>query len=135
MTLPKIPRNQTMPSPETIRATVHTYIELMCKSDIDGIMALYANDATAEDPVGGDPVEGIEALRQFYAFAAPALQIELQGPICVAGNECAFPLLAQLTLGDTVQYLDAIDTLCFAADGKITTMRAYWNPEELRAER
>ena len=124
-----------MSTPETIRATVHAYIELMCKSDIDGIMALYSDDATAEDPVGGQLVEGIEALREFYAFAAPALHIELKGPICVAGNECAFPLLAQLTVGDTVQYLDAIDTLCFAEDGKITTMRAYWNPAELRAER
>ena len=124
-----------MPTPETIRATVHTYIKLMCSSDIDGIMALYADDAIAEDPVGGQLVEGIESLREFYAFAAPALHIELQGPICVAGNECAFPLLAQLTMDGKVQYLDATDALCFAEDGKITTMRAYWNPAELRGER
>ena len=108
---------------------------MMCRSDIDGIMALYADDATAEDPVGGNPVQGSEALRGFYAMAAPALQVELTGPICVAGNQCAFPLLAQLTLGDKTQYLDAIDVLCFNVDGKITNMRAYWNPAELRAGR
>lgn len=124
-----------MPTPEQIRATVTHYIELMCQSDIDGIMALYADDATAEDPVGGTRVEGIEALREFYAFAAPSLQIELQGPICVAGNECAFPLLAQLTLGESVQYLDATDVFCFNDDGKIASMRAFWNPAELRAAR
>ena len=124
-----------MTSPEQIRSTVISYIDMMCRSDIDGIMALYADDATAEDPVGGNVVRGIEALRNFYAMAAPALHVELQGPICVAGNQCAFPLLARLTMGETAQYLDATDIFCFNNDGKITSMRAYWNPAELRAER
>lgn len=121
-------------TPEHIRATVSTYIDLMCASDIDGIMALFTGDATAEDPVGGELVQGIDALRNFYAFAAPALHIELQGPICVAGNQCAFLLLAQLTMGDAVQYLDATDVLSFNEEGKITSMKAYWNPAELRME-
>jgi steroid Delta-isomerase len=124
-----------MPTPQEIRTIVHTYIEMMCASDIDGIMSLYAPDATAEDPVGGEPVRGIEALRAFYGAVAPALQVELRGPICVAGNECAFPLLAQLSLGDTQQYLDATDVLSFGDDGKITSMRAFWNPSEMRASR
>jgi steroid delta-isomerase len=126
---------QAMPTPKDIRSTVHSYIDMMCRSDIDGIMALYADDATAEDPVGGNLVQGVEALRAFYAMVAPALLVELRGPICVAGNQCAFPLLAQLTMGDTTQYLDATDIFCFNDDGKITSMRAYWNPAELRAER
>lgn len=124
-----------MPTPEHIRSTVRAYIEMMCRSDIDGIMALYADDASAEDPVGGTPVQGIDALRSFYSMVAPALQVELTGPICVAGNECAFPLLAQLTMDDNTQYLDATDVLCFNEDGKITSMRAFWNPAELRAGR
>lgn len=117
---------------QEIRSIVHSYIEMMCASDIDGIMGLYAHDATAEDPVGAEPVRGIEALRKFYASVAPALQVELRGPICVAGNQCAFPLLAQLTLGDTPQYLDATDVLSFNDEGKITSMRAFWNSAELR---
>ena len=126
---------QAMPTPKDIRSTVHSYIDMMCRSDIDGIMALYADDATAEDPVGGNLVQGAEALRAFYAMLAPVLQVELQGPICVAGKQCAFPLLAQLTMGGTPQYLDATDIFCFNDDGKITSMRAYWNPAELRTER
>lgn len=51
-----------MPTPQEIRATVHAYIDMMCKSDIEGILG-------------------------------------------------------------------------FNADGKITSMRAYWNPAELRGER
>lgn len=124
-----------MPSPSEIRATIESYIEMMCQSDIEGIMALYADDATAEDPVGGDVQQGSEAIKNFYSMTAPLLQVELTGPICVAGNECAFPLLAQLTMGEDISYLDATDVLTFNDDGKISRMRAYWNPEELRPQR
>lgn len=124
-----------MPSPSEIRATIESYVEMMCQSDIEGIMALYADDATAEDPVGGDVQQGSEAIRNFYSMTAPLLQVELTGPICVAGNECAFPLLAQLTMGEDISYLDATDVLTFNDDGKISRMRAYWNPEELRPQR
>lgn len=124
-----------MPTPTEIRETITTYIAMMCASDIDGIMSLYADDATAEDPVGGEVKSGIDELREFYGMAAPALQVELAGPICVAGDSAAFPLLAQLSMGDAPSYLDAVDVLTFNSEGKITSMRAYWNPEELRPER
>jgi steroid delta-isomerase len=128
-------RRLEMPTPEEMRSVVRSYVDMMCKSDIDGIMALYADDATAEDPVGGEVQTGAEALRNFYSLTAPALQVELKGPICVSGRECAFPLLAELSMGDTKQYLDAIDVLRFDDEGKITSMRAYWNPAELRPTR
>jgi len=105
---------------------------MMCATRVDDIMALFDEEATAEDPVGGEPVRGIEALRNFYGATAPLLQVELTGPICVAGNRCAFPLQAQLTMGDEVSYLDATDIFEFNDAGKITSMRAYWNPAELR---
>ncbi len=124
-----------MPTPEEMRETVRSYVDMMCKSDIDGILALYTEDATAEDPVGGEVQQGKEALRNFYSLTAPALQVELNGPICVTGAECAFLLLAELSMGDTKQYLDATDIFSFGDDGKITSMRAYWNPAELRPER
>jgi len=63
-----------MPTANEIRAIVSNYIDMMCASDIDGIMALYADDCTAEDPVGGTVQEGAEAVRAFYSFAAPMLQ-------------------------------------------------------------
>jgi steroid delta-isomerase len=135
MLLLNMPRSQAMPTPEQIRATVQTYIQMMCISDIDGIMALYAEDATAEDPVGGETKQGIAALREFYAFAAPQLHVELKGPICVSGNSCAFLLLAKHTMEDVVVYLDATDVFTFNTEGKITSMKAYWNPAELRPER
>jgi len=124
-----------MPTPEEIRSVVDSYVKMMCDSDIDGILALYADDATAEDPAGGKVQHGLEELRNFYAGTAPALHVELNGPVCVSGRECAFLLLAELTLGDTKQYLDATDVFTFNDEGKISSMRAYWDPSELRPTR
>ncbi|MCP5040455.1 MAG: Nuclear transport factor 2 [bacterium] len=124
-----------MPTPKEIRSLVDSYVKMMCDSDIEGILALYADDATAQDPVGGEVQKGKEALRNFYALTAPALQVELNGPVCVAGRECAFLLLAELTMGDNKQYLDATDIFSFNDEGKITSMKAYWDPAELRPTR
>ena len=124
-----------MPSPPEIRNIVTSYVEMMCDSRVDDIMELFDHQATAEDPVGGELVQGIEALRSFYGAAAPLLQVELSGPICVAGNQCAFPVVAQLTMGDNVSYLDATDIFVFNEAGKITSMRAFWSPQELRPQR
>jgi len=123
-----------MPTANEIRAIVSNYIDMMCASDIDGIMALYADDCTAEDPVGGTVQEGAEAVRAFYSFAAPMLQVELKGPVCVAGNSCAFLLLATHTADGVVSYLDATDVFSFNDAGKITSMKAYWNVEDVRSE-
>ena len=123
-----------MPTPQEIRDIVNTYIGMMCSDDIEGIMGLYAEDATAEDPVGGEVKQGIDALREFYSFAAPALQVELKGPICVAGDSCAFLVMAKLTMGDEVSYLNATDVFTFNDAGKITSMRAYWDPQDMRPE-
>jgi hypothetical protein len=38
-------------------------------------------------------------------------------------------------MGDTISYLDATDIFVFNEAGKITSMRAFWNPEELRPDR
>lgn len=124
-----------MPSATEIRSMIHSYVDMMCSSDIKGITALYAQDATAEDPVGGDIQQGVEAISAFYAMTAPMLQVELTGPICVAGNTVAFPLMAELTIGEDKSYLDATDVLEFNEEGKIVSMKAYWNPAEMRTQR
>ena len=54
-------------SGDHIRATVGRYIEFMNASDVDSIAALYAEDATLEDPVGAELLRGREAIRAFYA--------------------------------------------------------------------
>lgn len=122
-----------MPSPDEMKATFKRYIERLTASDVDGIMALYAEDGEIEDPVGAPPKRGHADLRAFYTVMAPALQVEIVGPICVAGGHAAAPLRACVTLGaGKRRYLDAVDVLRFDDDGLIASVRAYWNPAEMR---
>ena len=123
-----------MPTSDEIRATVQRYVELMNQGDADGIATLYAEDATLEDPIGGPIQRGRETLRTWYARSAGAVKLELSGPIRVAGDECAIPMLAELDLGDRKSYIDVIDVMRFNEAGKVVSMRAFWNPAEMRAE-
>lgn len=124
-----------MPTPADIRHAMELYIKYMCESDIDGIISLFADDAKVEDPVGGTLIEGVENVRSFYAGSAPMLQVEITGPIRVAGAECAMPMLAELTLGEDKKYIDVIDVMKFDDAGKVVSMRAFWDPADMRAER
>ena len=124
-----------MPSPEEIRSVMERYAQLMCDGDADVITALYSDDCFVEDPIGGEPIRGTEAVRAFYAATAPNLQVEITGPICVAGSHCALPMLAELTMNEKKSYIDVIDAMTFDDDGKITSMKAYWSPMEMRSSR
>jgi steroid delta-isomerase len=45
------------------------------------------------------------------------------------------PMLAELTINDQKSYIDVIDVMTFDDEGKITSMRAFWNPAEMRTTR
>ncbi len=121
-----------MNSPDEIRSLVNRYIDMMNSNDIDGIMALYAEGAVSEDPVGGPAHEGKEAIQNFYAAVTPALHVELKGSVCVAANSCAFLLLARHEFESHSSYLDATDVFTFNEEGKIIHMQAFWNMADVR---
>ena len=45
-----------MPDPAAMTAAVHAYVAALNAGDLDGIVALYADDASVEDPVGSKPL-------------------------------------------------------------------------------
>ena len=56
-----------MVSVEDITTAVNRYLELVASGTADEIAALYAEDATVEDPVGGGEVHiGRQAIHGFY---------------------------------------------------------------------
>lgn len=124
-----------MPDAATIRATVETYTRCHSAGDIDGIIACFAPGAIAEDPVGSGRHEGIDALRAFFEGThqmAESLELNLTGPIRVAGNRAAFPMTVTTHIGDMTMELDIIDTMLFDDDGKVLEMFAYWSFDDAR---
>lgn len=115
-----------------IRAIYDRYPELVSKGDVDGIVALYAEDAWIEDPVGSERHQGIDAVRAFYQAAAGTIVMKRTGPPRVVGSEAATPFVALLGPEGQQKALDVISLMTFDEAGKITSMRAWWSLDALR---
>jgi steroid Delta-isomerase len=120
-----------MPSPEQIADTVNRYISLVAKGSADDIAELYADDATVEDPVGGEVHIGRQAIRGFYS-ATDGLERECElVTLRVAGNEAAFQFRLTIKAGNGGMVIEPIDVMVFGDDGKVTAMKAYWSADHV----
>jgi len=109
-------------------AVVHKYVEAFDKQSMDIIREIYAPDAVVEDPVGTDVHEGIEAICRFYETGLNSgAKLHLTGQPRCAGNAVAFPF--QVRMGEMV--IDIIDVFEFNSSGRISSMKAYWGPENM----
>src|SRR3989442_958269 len=115
-----------------IRKLYERYPDMVTKGDVEGIVALYADDATIEDPIGGPLHRGTLAIRAFYKAAAGTVTMKRVGPVHVAGREAATPLLVLIGPEGKKQALDIISVMAFRDDGKIASMRAFWSSDAMR---
>ena len=119
----------------TIRSVVEAYTDAFKRGDRAAYVGLFAEDATVEDPVGTPTHQGQDAISAFFdqmSGMADSIELRLTGPVRVAAGECAFPMQARPTIGDTTMCIDIIDVMTFDGAGKITSMRAFWDPAEMR---
>lgn len=117
-----------MVSAEHITDTVHRYLELVANGTAEQIADLFAADATAEDPVGGEVHIGRQAICGFFKnIESLPRQTELLS-LRVAGHEAAF--LFAITIGPEGgrMRIEPIDVMVFDGDGKVASMKAYWSP-------
>lgn len=124
-----------MPDAPTIRAAVDRYIEVMSRGDRAAYVAQFTPDATIEDPVGSDLRRGHEAIGEFFDLVhglADRITLVRTGPVRVAADHGAFPMQAISDLGERRMVVDIIDVMTFDDDGRITSMRAFWDPAEMR---
>jgi steroid delta-isomerase len=120
-----------MPSPEDNAKTVNSYLEFVSKGQPDEVAALYADDATVEDPVGGEVHIGRQAIRGFYgAIENVKAQTELF-TLRALGNEAAFHWTLSIDFGGNGMRIDIISTMTFDDDGKIASMKAFWGQDNV----
>jgi len=113
-----------------IQRTIDTYIATFSATDREAWLALFADDATVEDPVGSEVQTGSEAIGAFWDFVhelSPTVTLHAAGPACIVDGEAAFPITIVNDLGGTLMALDAIDVVTLTDDAKIATLRAYWD--------
>ena len=121
-----------MPSKEAITETVKRYLDLVATGKADDIVPLYAADATIEDPVGTDLRRGQEAIREFYAGFQDAKKETELAELRVGAGDAAFLWHLTLDAGDTRTRISPISAMTFDDDAKITSMRAFWSPSDVK---
>jgi steroid Delta-isomerase len=116
---------------QAIRETVNRYIELVAKGSAEDLVELYADDATVEDPVGGEVHIGRQAIHGFYS-AVGDVQRECElVSLRVAGNEAAFQFRLTVTAGEHRMVIEPIDVMVFDDRGKVAAMKAYWSAADV----
>ena len=121
-----------MASADDYAKTVNRYLELLVNGTADDVTALYAEDATIEDPIGSELRRGSAAIREFYAAFVDAEKQTGLKSLRVGGNEAAFLWRLTIKAGDGGTAIEPISVMAFDDDAKIRSMRAFWSPADAK---
>lgn len=111
---------------------VRGYFQRLNDGDVDGAVAMFAEDGRMEDPVGSRPYEGREAVRDHIA-AVVGTDVEVtMGEPCAAqdGKRVAVPLLGSMAqpadpTGPRVK-VNCVDVIRVGDDGLIEEVLVFW---------
>lgn len=124
-------------SPDALRAAVARYFEGTRSMNAAQWAAAFAPAAIVEDPVGQPPLITPQAiLAQGEAFVTAFSQVGLQETFVeVNGNEAVAYWIGRGIQpdGSRVRF-EGINHFQFDTDGKVTKLRGFWNPQNIRPE-
>ncbi len=123
-------RRYGVPSEHEMKAALQQYIDAFNAKDADALIALFADDAVIEDPVGSEPIHGKSAIVDMYGQGVLMVtKMALSAPIRGShGNAAAMAFDFEMDLDGHTVRTSTIDVMEFNEDGKIERMRAYWGP-------
>lgn len=118
-----------MPSQETMKAALQAYLDAFNSGSVAAVTALYAEDATVEDPVGSPVKCGKSEIQAFYTHTiASGAKLSLDAPIRGShGNSAAMAFSARM--GPVT--VRVIDVMTFSEAGQFTSMKAYFGPGDI----
>jgi steroid Delta-isomerase len=124
-------------SAELTQKAISDYFAAIRAMDADAWVKTFAEDATNYDPVGAPPNTGHAALRQFFdgicgAFEKVGL---FEDHVFIVGRDAAVKWTGRGVgkNGREVTF-EGIDVFEVNDEGKIQTVRAYWNPAAMMAQ-
>ncbi len=117
-----------------MRAGLEAYASRINDGDRGGVLALFAPDATIEDPVGTPIKRGEEIANWFSDTIAFQTRITPVAPIRGSHSNAAaliFDVSFQPPEGPRL-LIRSLDICTFDAQGLITSLKAYWGPDDIR---
>ncbi|MGE0827096.1 MAG: nuclear transport factor 2 family protein [Candidatus Binatia bacterium] len=112
-----------------METAARTYFANVTKGDVDGILALFADDAQVINPMtGAAGIRGKSALRAFYTNLVGSLVDYHAGPtdIIIDGNKLVAPLhLEGKTKDGKPLVMDNLNFWTFDEQGKFKVLRIY----------
>jgi steroid Delta-isomerase len=114
-----------------IRSTVDQYLALVAGGTAEQITALYADDASLEDPAGTEEKVGRDAILAFYKVIEPIKRSTELVSFKAAGNIAVFEFKIVTYFDDFTIELSPTDVMEFDEAGRIMRMRALWGPEDM----
>lgn len=124
-------------APDKVSRAVRAYFLAIRAMDADAFANTFAEDGTTFDPVSSPGITGRDGIREFLQsicknFKSVGLT---EDSVFVAGNGAAVKWTGHgtSTNGSEVKF-EGIDVFEVNDDGKIQTLRAYWNPAEMIAQ-
>lgn len=110
---------------------VRRYLHGLNTADLEAVCRIFAQNAVLIDPIGTEPVCGLQNIRAFFRdgpFLHP-IDATLQGDVCVAGNSAAFAFFAESD-GKAMHIIDVFE---FDEAGMVSKMLAYWSSANVTA--
>lgn len=124
------------PTEQQMETAARTYFDRVTKGDVEGILALFADDAVNINPMSGEQgVRGKEALRAFYTNLTSSLVDYHAGPtdIIIDGNKLVAPLhLEGKTKDGTPIVMNNLNLWTFDEQGKFKELRIYMDTYPFR---
>jgi steroid delta-isomerase len=114
----------------TYRATVEQYLEAVSSGTATEIAALYAEDATVEDPAGSPPIKGTKAISAFYENTVALDCTTTLLTYREGGRTAAFHFRVTIKTPDSTAVITPIDVMTFDENGKITSMIAIFSDSD-----
>ena len=122
-----------MHNEQQMKQAMQAYIDLYNQDDLEGVVGLYAETATVEDPVGTPVKSGKAAIRDFYKYAmTTGARLSLAAPIRGShGSSAAMAFDVKLNYQGSAMTIRVIDVMTFDGSGKFSSMKAYWGPSDM----
>jgi len=115
-----------------MKAALQAYIDGFNANDADAIMALFAENAVIEDPVGSP----LKSRAEFDAFIRQGVKfgarLALAAPIRGSHANHAAMVFTVTFVQNGVRYTtNSTDVMAFDATGRIVRMDGFWGPSDV----